>query len=109
MVSQLFPGETADSSYTIQSFLMPEAPGPEHDAIIAKQKGFLMHVVRDQDYHTGLGIQQAVKTGAKDHFVYGRNELGGQRFHQWVGDLVAAEDEPSYLDLLARSEISFQS
>ena len=69
---------------------------------------FLLAVVRDEDYFTGNRIQLAVKTGAKDHFLYGRNELGGQRFHQWVGDLVEAADEEAYLNLLSRAEVQFQ-
>jgi hypothetical protein len=108
MVSQMFPGPSAGQSHTIQNFLMHQPPGPEHDSIIEKQKEFLMHVVKDQDYYTGLRIQQAVKTGAKDHFVYGRNELGGQRFHQFVGELVQAEDHEAYLALLNSREITFQ-
>lgn len=49
-----------------------------------------------------------MKTGVKDHFLYGRNELGGQPFHQWVGDLVEAVDDEAYLKLLAGAEVQFQ-
>lgn len=108
MVSQMFPGPTVDTSVTIQNFLMPESPGPQHDAIIEKQKDFLMHVVRDQDYYTGNRIQQAVRTGAKEHVLFGRNELGGQRFHRWVNDMVQATNEPDYLALLDAAEVTFQ-
>jgi hypothetical protein len=54
---------------------------------------FLDHVVRDEDYYTGLRIQRAVKTGAKSEFLFGRNEGGGQRFHRWVDALVRADDD----------------
>ena len=108
MVSQMFPGLTVGESHTIQNFLMPEAPGPEHEAIIEKQKDFLMYVVRDQDYLTGLGIQRAVRTGAKEHVVFGRNELGGQRFHQWVNAITAAETDDDLARLLDTAEVSFQ-
>ena len=108
MVSQMFPGPTVGESHTIQNFLMPEEPTRDHEPIIEKQKAFLMYVVRDQDYLTGFGIQQAVRTGAKDRVVFGRNELGGQRFHRWVGDLAGAEDDAAYLALLDDAEVSFQ-
>jgi phenylpropionate dioxygenase-like ring-hydroxylating dioxygenase large terminal subunit len=108
MISQMFPGSTAGESHTIQTFLMPDEPGPEHEPIIEKQKDFLMHVVRDQDYYTGLRIQQAVRTGAKDHFLYGRNELGGQQFHRWVGDLVAADNDGSFASLMDSAQVMHQ-
>lgn len=108
MISQMFPGASVGESHTIQNFLMPEAPGPEHESIIEKQKDFLMYVVRDQDYFTGFRIQQAVRTGAKEHVVFGRNELGGQRFHQWVAALTSAETDDARAALLESAEVSFQ-
>ena len=38
--------------------------------------GFLMHVVRDEDYHTGNLIQKTVKTGAKQEFLFGPCPFG---------------------------------
>ena len=108
MISQMFPGASVGESHTIQNFLMPEAPGPEHESIIEKQKDFLMYVVRDQDYFTGFRIQQAVRTGAKEHVVFGRNELGGQRFHHWVAALTSAETDDARAALLESAEVSFQ-
>ena len=54
---------------------------------------FLEHVVRDEDYFVGNLIQKSVKTGAKPEFLFGRNEAGGQRFHQWVNALLNTEDD----------------
>lgn len=108
MVSQLLPGDSPDTSHTIQNFLTRFEPDEAHLDAIEGQKDFLMHVVRDQDYYTGNRIQKAVKTGAKDHFLYGRNELGGQRFHEWVGRLVGTPDEAGYVELLANAEVQFQ-
>lgn len=108
MVSQLFPGDDPDTSHTIQNFLTTFEPTEAHKELISQQMEFLLEVVRDQDYYTGNRIQQAVKTGAKDYFLYGRNELGGQRFHEWVGDLIEAADDEAYVDLLNQSEVMFQ-
>ncbi|MDP6979100.1 MAG: hypothetical protein QF570_10935 [Myxococcota bacterium] len=44
------------------------------------------------DYLTGNRIQQNVKTGARGEFIFGRNELGGQRFHRWVDTLLETPD-----------------
>jgi hypothetical protein len=60
---------------------------------INKQKDFLRYVVAEEDYFTGNRIQKTVKTGAKSHFVFGRNEEGCQRLHRWADALIAAETE----------------
>ena len=93
MVSQLFPGPTAETSTTIQNFLVTEEPTDEMRAAAAGQAAFLEQVVRDEDYHTGRRIQRALATGAKREVMFGRNEGGGQRFHRWVDALIAADDD----------------
>ncbi len=92
MVSQLFPGPTADESVTVQNFLTTSEPDEERREQIAGMMKFLEHVVKDEDYFTGNRIQKAVKTGAREEFVFGRNEGGGQRFHRWVEALLHTED-----------------
>ena len=54
---------------------------------------FLNHVVKDEDYYTGLRIQKALQTGAKKVNIFGKNEGGGQRFHRFVDALLEVEDE----------------
>ena len=88
MVSQLFPGATPDESFTIQNFLHTGPPSPERDANVEQTMKFLAHVVGNEDYYTGKRIQRAVKTGTKQHFLFGRNEGGGQRFHRWVQAII---------------------
>jgi len=108
MVSQLFPGATPDTSTTVQHFLAVEGPDEEQKDTITKQMDFLLRVVRDEDYFTGKRIQRALKTGAKTHVMFGRNEAGGQRFHAFVDALVAAETDADYQSLLAKNEVVFQ-
>ncbi len=93
MISQLFPGRTVGESYTIQNFLhtSPE-PIEGEAAMVAERMAFNLHVVRDEDYFTGLRIQRNVETGAKSEFVFGRNEGGGQRFHGWVQKVLDTDD-----------------
>jgi phenylpropionate dioxygenase-like ring-hydroxylating dioxygenase large terminal subunit len=101
MISQLFPGETPETSVTTQHFLAVDAPDGDRLNIIEKQMDFLLHVVRDEDYYTGNRIQRAVKTGAKSEFLFGRNEGPCQRFHDWVEDLIHAETEADTAALFA--------
>ena len=65
---------------------------------------FLLRVVRDEDYLTGIRIGQSLATGAKESVLFGRNEAGGQRFHRWVDQLVAAETSAQVAALLEASE-----
>ncbi len=93
MISQLFPGASADESITVQNFLATTEPDAERQEKIDATMKFLEHVVRDEDYFTGKRIQKALKTGAKSHCLFGRNEAGGQRFHRWVDELLHADDD----------------
>ncbi len=94
MISQLFPGETALDSYTVQNYLMEKPPA---DEAIAKQAHeqfkFLEYVVREEDYATGLRLQQALRTGGMSHVQFGRNEGGGQCFHSWLDKLLETDDQ----------------
>jgi len=107
MISQLFPGDTPGTSTTVQVFLATFEPDEEQRDAIVKQMDFLLRVVQDEDYYTGNRIQRAARTGAKSHFLFGRNEAGGQRFHRFVDDLVEAESDEAYRALLAASEQIF--
>ena len=106
MVSQLFPGDTPETSVTVQNFLATFEPNEEQLSLIDKQMDFLLHVVRDEDYYTGNRIQRAVKTGAKTEFLFGRNEGPCQRFHGWVDSLVEAET-PSHTAALFATATEF--
>jgi phenylpropionate dioxygenase-like ring-hydroxylating dioxygenase large terminal subunit len=92
MVSQLFPGATAGESRTIQSFLATSAPDEERRAQVAQTMQFLLHVVRDEDYATGLRIQRALEADPGRDVLFGRNEWGGQRFHRFVAAVLEAAD-----------------
>ena len=93
MVSQLYPGSEPGTSRTTQMFLHTQPPSDEIAEAMAGTMDFLMHVVRDEDYYTGLRIQKALQTGAKKVNIFGKNEGGGQRFHTFVDALLQVEDE----------------
>ena len=90
MVSQLFPGPTPDRSRTVQTHVIGlGAPDKQRKAAL-RRVDFLEHVVTDEDYRTGFGIQRGLGSGANTEFVFGRNEPGNQRFHHWVDRLLDA-------------------
>ncbi|MFT5011359.1 MAG: nitrite reductase/ring-hydroxylating ferredoxin subunit [Patiriisocius sp.] len=93
MLSQLFPGETPDTSYTVQNYLMEKPPTEEQKTEAVEQFKFLKFVVEEEDYATGIKQQKALKTGAKDHVLFGRNEGGGHSFHRWVDTLLETDDD----------------
>lgn len=94
MISQLFPGDAPETSYTNQIFLMEKVPDTDELRRDANaQFEFLKHVVRDEDYATGIAQQKNLSIGAKTHVLFGRNEGGGQRFHRWVDTIVDASDD----------------
>ncbi|MFT5203331.1 MAG: phenylpropionate dioxygenase-like ring-hydroxylating dioxygenase large terminal subunit [Candidatus Aldehydirespiratoraceae bacterium] len=93
MISVLLPGASVGESITAQYFLSPSEPDAEQEAAIAERMDFLLNVVRDEDYATGLGIQRGLAARPKETVLFGRNEGGGQRFHRWVDALVEADDE----------------
>jgi nitrite reductase/ring-hydroxylating ferredoxin subunit len=92
LVSQLFPGEAVGESQTIQSFLAVGEPDEARRAAIEETMRLLLHVVRDEDYFTGLRIQRALEAGALRDVLFGRNEGGGQRFHRCVDAVLECED-----------------
>jgi carnitine monooxygenase subunit len=108
LVSTLFPGPDPGSSTTVQTFLSTAEPTPALQVAIDAQREFLLHVVRDEDYATGLRIQRALSTGLKKDVLFGRNEAGGQRFHAWVDRLLAAETQADLASLFARPEVVHQ-
>ena len=94
MISQLFPGDTPGTSYTVQHYMMADEPTDEATIKAARnQLDFLRYVVQEEDYATGLKQQKALETGAKDHVLFGRNEEGGHNFHRWVDTILETSDE----------------
>jgi phenylpropionate dioxygenase-like ring-hydroxylating dioxygenase large terminal subunit len=94
MVSQLFPGDTPQTSFTVQNYLMEKPPATaEMAAAATEQFALLKYVVEEEDYATGLRQQKALMTGALEHVMFGRNEAGGQNFHAWLDRIIHCADE----------------
>jgi phenylpropionate dioxygenase-like ring-hydroxylating dioxygenase large terminal subunit len=93
MISQLLPGEHVGESFTTQMYLMENAPDLEQKVEADKQFKLLEYVVQEEDYATGFRQQIALKNGGRDHVLFGENEGGAQRFHQWVDRILATDDD----------------
>ena len=89
LISQLFPGREPGSSVTVQNYFVAAEMSPEAFAEAKLSADFLEMVVRDEDYFTGLRQQRAMASGAKEFMLFGRNEGGGQRFHQMLDEYLA--------------------
>ena len=92
MVSQMFPGATPGESVTTQYFAAFEQPDEVDQQGLAAYMSLMVDVVRDEDYYTGLRVQKALATGAKQYSIFGRNEGGGQLFHRWIDAILATSD-----------------
>ena len=92
-IARIFPGATPEESVSHLDYLSPGEPTEAFRAAVDAQIDFLVHVVRDEDYATGLNIQRTVRTGAKQEFVFGRNEGGAQHVHGWLDTVLATPDE----------------
>jgi hypothetical protein len=89
MISQLFPGPTADRSRTVQTIITRDPLETDEQREKAETfTDFLFAVVRDEDYATGFAITKGLTSGANEDFVFGRNEPSLHHFHRWVDRLV---------------------
>jgi phenylpropionate dioxygenase-like ring-hydroxylating dioxygenase large terminal subunit len=85
LVSQVFPGESSDSTVTQQTLLSATRPETEAEKSAAQQfSAMTLQAVRDEDYVIAGSIQKSLGAGANTHFVIGRNEPGLQHFHRWI-------------------------
>lgn len=85
LVSQILPGDTPDTTTTIQTILA--AKKPETPEEIEKTKAFsemARYAVEKEDYTIGNSIQDCISSGANDVFLIGRNEPAIQHFQKAV-------------------------
>ena len=93
MLSQLLPGEKPEESITVQYYLMENEPSEQQEKEAHDQFNLLEYVVEEEDYATGLRLQKGLKTGLIDNVMFGRNEGGGQTFHNWVDRILNTDDK----------------
>lgn len=92
LISQIFPGEAVDESFTVQTYLMAEPPDAAARAAADELRDFLGHVVNDEDLPTSVKQQRALSTGLYPVVCFGRNEGGLQHFHRWLERVMQTPD-----------------
>lgn len=92
ILSQIFPGETADESFTVQTYLMATRPDAEAAAKATELCAFLERVVRDEDLAMSFRQQRALQSGLVETLRFGRNEDGCAHFHRWIDRILATDD-----------------
>ena len=85
MVSQLLPGPTPERSRTIQNHIYPKAPATnEERALIDAAVSLFVNAVQNEDNWVCAKIQRGLSSGGNKDFVFGKNELGLHRWHDWI-------------------------
>jgi phenylpropionate dioxygenase-like ring-hydroxylating dioxygenase large terminal subunit len=92
IISQIFPGETVDKSYTVQLYLVADELEGEQRAAASKMAEFLARVVGEEDLPTSIGQQRALQSGLLPKVCFGRNEGGNQQFHRWIERIIQTDD-----------------
>ena len=85
MVSQLFPGPGPEKSRTIQNHIYPKAPATDEErAMMDAAVALFISAVQNEDNWVCAKIQRGLSSGGNKDFVFGRNELGLHRMHDWI-------------------------
>jgi phenylpropionate dioxygenase-like ring-hydroxylating dioxygenase large terminal subunit len=85
MVSQLLPGPTPDASRTIQNHIYAHPPANDEErAQIDAAVSLFINAVEKEDNWVCERIQRGLLSGGNKDFVFGRNELGLHRLHEWI-------------------------
>jgi len=91
MVSQLLPGPTPDRSRTLQNHIYPKPPATnEERALMDAAVNLFVSAVQNEDNWVCAKIQRGLLSGGNKDFVFGKNELGLHRLHEWIDYYVNA-------------------
>ncbi|SEJ76528.1 Phenylpropionate dioxygenase, large terminal subunit [Pseudomonas linyingensis] len=93
VISQVVPGETPDSSQTIQTFLTESAPTEASEAKVRELVSFIGRVVGEEDLPMSRQQQRALSSGLMPKVQFGRNELGLQQYYHWLEQVLAASSD----------------
>ncbi|MDY0070987.1 MAG: SRPBCC family protein, partial [Porticoccaceae bacterium] len=93
VISQIIPGDTPESSVTIQTFLTEQRPGPESEPTVREFVDFIQRVVGEEDLPMSRKQQRVLSSGLLPRVQFGRNEVGLQHYHHWLEQVLAASDD----------------
>ena len=83
---QIFPGPDAPEDSVVQLSLYAPEPAITDSARRHWDKNLdlVVHVVENEDFPVGEGIQRGFHTGAQEHITFGRNEPALAHYHRTV-------------------------
>ena len=85
LIGFIFPGETSTTTVTRQLILSAKAPATDQEAAeIETFSQMTLQAVRDEDYALVATVQNALRSGANDSFLIGRNEPAVQHYHRSI-------------------------
>jgi phenylpropionate dioxygenase-like ring-hydroxylating dioxygenase large terminal subunit len=91
VISQIFPGDTAATSTTVQTYLVARPPSQETKPELDEFVAFIKKIVGEEDLPMSMQQQTSMSSGLVKTVHFGRNELGLQRYHQWIEQLVSGK------------------
>lgn len=95
LMEQVFPGAAPHQSITLQSALINEPVTAEQDAFLKNLAAVQRGVVENEDYWAGSRIQRALPSQSEETFLFGRNEVALQLFHENIDRLLACGQTPT--------------
>jgi phenylpropionate dioxygenase-like ring-hydroxylating dioxygenase large terminal subunit len=85
MVSQLLPGPTPGASRTIQNHIYAHPPANDEErAQMDAAVNLFISAVEKEDNWVCEKIQRGLQSGGNKDFIFGKNELGLHRLHEWI-------------------------
>lgn len=81
VISQIFPGESVETSTTVQTYLVENTPNADTLEPVSEFVDFITKVVGEEDLPMSTKQQRALSSGLLPTVQFGRNELGLQRYH----------------------------
>ena len=89
LVGFIYPGETSTTTITRQLILSAEIPTTEDEqAAVETFSQMTLQAVRDEDYVLVATVQGALRSGANESFLIGRNEPAVQHYHRAIANVV---------------------
>ena len=89
LVGFIYPGETSTTTLTRQLILSAEIPTTEDEQTAVETfSQMTLQAVRDEDYALVATVQDALRSGANDSFLIGRNEPAVQHYHRAIANVV---------------------
>ncbi len=91
MLSRLFPGPDVTQSTTVQTQYFREPVEGDKVAAAEQKRQVYEQVVRDEDCATIFGIGANLPAMSDAPILFGRNEPGNQRLHQFIAQATGAK------------------